>query len=79
MDGFIEILEIIWDVCLICLAIIYGLGILSGTFTFALEEPAGWLLLIGMIAFGVWDIARVRRKRRRRSEDDDRPERVPGA
>lgn len=67
MGDFIDILETIADVCLICLGILYGIFIITEG-----GEPSGLLLVIGMIAFGVWDFVRIRRKRRRKSLKNDK-------
>jgi len=67
MGGFTDILEMIADVCLICLGIIYGIFIITEG-----GESSALLLVIGVIAFGVWDFIRVRRKRRRKSLKDDK-------
>lgn len=67
MGDLIDILEMIADVCVIFLGIIYGIFIITEG-----GEPSALLLVIGMIAFGVWDFLRVRRKRRRKSIKEDK-------
>jgi len=70
MGDFVDILETIADVCLIGLGILYGIFIITEG-----GEASGLILVIGMIAFGVWDFVRIRRKRRRKSlKHDERVE-----
>lgn len=62
MENFMDILEKIGDVCVIIL------GIICLIFTITEGLEFYYLLLgIGMIAFGVYDIFRIRKKRRRKA------------